>query len=74
MVSPSLSSPPSPPMKELKVGMSFDSLPPISISPAIFRFLKSLNLKPVGKGLDDVPSVLEKFSISGRVRDNENRA
>ena len=48
----------SPPPKELEIGMGFDSLPPISISPAIFRFLKSLNLQSVGKGLEDMPSVL----------------
>ena len=58
MVSPSSSSPPSPPTKGIEIGMGFDSSPPISISPAIFGFLKSLNLKSVGKGLDDVPPVL----------------
>jgi len=34
------------------------SLPPISISLAIFGFLKRLNLQLVGTGLDDVPSIL----------------
>jgi len=33
----------------------FDSLPPLSISPTIFWFLKSVILKTVGKELGDVP-------------------
>ena len=52
-----LSSSPSPlSLEQFTQGM--DSLPPISISPTIFGFLKSLNLQLVGKGLDDMPSVL----------------
>jgi len=58
MVTPLSSSPPSPPRKEHEIGMGFDSLPPISISPVIFGFLKSLSLKSVGKSLDDVSSIL----------------
>jgi len=52
-----LSSSPSPQLVE-EFAQGMDPLPPISISPAIFEFLKSLNLQSVGKGLDDVPSIL----------------
>jgi len=38
-------------------GMGFNSLPPLSISSPVFGFLKSLNLRSVGKELGDVPLV-----------------
>ena len=38
-------------------GMGFDSLPPLLISPTIFEFVKSLDLRTVGKDLGDVPPV-----------------
>ena len=38
-------------------GMGFDSLPPLSTSPTVFGFLKSLNLRIIGKDLGDVPAV-----------------
>jgi len=34
--------------------MGFDSLPPLSISPTVFRFVKGLNLRTIGKDLGDV--------------------
>ena len=38
-------------------GMGFNSLPPLLIFSLVFRLLKSLNLRSVGKELDDVPLV-----------------
>jgi len=39
------------------IGMGFDSLPPLSICPTIFGFLKRLDLRTIEKDLGDVPSV-----------------
>jgi len=38
------------------LGMGFESLSPLSIATLPFKFLKSLDLKSFGKGLNDVPS------------------
>ena len=52
------SSPPSPPQKEFEIGMDFNSLAPISITPTIFGLLKSLDLKSVGMSLENVSLVM----------------
>jgi len=36
--------------------MGFDCLPPLPIATVTFKFLKSLDLISLGKGLNDVPS------------------
>ena len=57
MVSPLTLPSLSPPAMAPKIGMGFDSLPSLSISPTIFGFLKILDLRTMGKDLGDVPPV-----------------
>ena len=43
----------SPPATEPKINMGFDFVPHMFVSPPIFGFLKSLDLRTMGKGLGD---------------------
>ena len=59
MVAPSTSSALPPPAAMIPVpmvGKGFNFLPPLSIISMSFKFLKSVDLKTIGKGLGDVPS------------------
>jgi len=56
-MSTAIASPSSPPPKEVTMGMDITRSPSFSVTPSIFKLLRSLDLQLMGWNLDMVPSI-----------------